>query len=1408
MQRSFVEGIPNRHASSALRSSRLWPILLLLVTMWLVSGCVVTPIGAQGEEGLPGSNATIAVAPVSGEPGDEVFVSGAGWQAGEIVYINLEDTPDTEPIQTTVGIATASDEGRFNVSFTFPIDPIWREPKVIDIVAYSLESGARATAEFEVLETAAPTATATPVATATATAVATGQPTPTRTPVPTATPAQNRAVVVSSALNVRRGPSTAFSVIRSISRGTEFTVIGQNNSGAWLSIRLNDGTEGWVARAYTSFTGMAPVVPSPRPPSPTAAPTATRPPKPPFITGWRGEYFDNPNLNGAPRLVRDDQNIDFDWGYGSPGPGIPADNFSARWVRSFFLPAGNYRFYAQADDGVRVWVDGELIIDEWHASSGVTYTADKQLNSGSHLLRIEYFEARELAKIRVWWSTAGDYPAWRGEYYPNKDLRGPASFVRNDNAIDFDWGRGGPASNFPSDNFSVRWTRDMHFDSGTYRFHARMDDGMRVYLDDTLIIDQWYNSSVREATADVYVGYGTHRLRVEYYEDALYAVAQFWFERISDPQPPDDFDDWKGEYWTNRHLDGSPRVVRNDEKIDFNWGTGSPDSRIPDDNFSARWTRRIDFDDGWYRFYARADDGVRVWVGDDRIINEWHDGDYGETYTADIYIDDDERVKVEYYERTGGARIRVWWERIGDKPTATPTPGPTNPYLDVVPDTGGAGTEVTATGGGFPANTRVNLYLGGIAQASALSAGDAQVRASTTTDRNGLFSMTFDMPATWPDGTPLEAGRLVVLVATEDFETEASAVFEYVPGPTTPTATPAPTAPDPYASVSPGSGGAGTRVTVSGGGFPRNTDIDVYLAGLASVAAASPSSYASGRTDDSGNFSLSFNMPDEWPDDDDVETGKIVILVATRDFEVQASTDFDFFVDAPNPSIDISPSSGTAGTQVNVSGGGFPANSRVMVNLGTLDEQIGQGAEEVYASTTTDRFGNYSMSFRMPTMWPDGSTVESGRIVVLVANSDYSVVASGTFDYSAPAGTPTTTPTATATPGPTATPTRAPHGSVSPTSGGAGTRVTVTGGGFPANRSIGAYLGEFDGGGGFADDAERYASATTDENGNFSISFRLPEEWPDGDDIESGRILIIVATDDFGTMVSAVFNYNRAAAAGGVDADAVTPTLAPTATATVQATDTPSPAPTGTPTRPPRQRATATPTDEAVEEPTDEPTDEATEEPTEEPTDEPTAEATEEPTAEPTEAATEEVTEEPEEEPADEATEEATAEPSPEPSVEPTATQDEAVETPVDEDASDEDTSAGQGEVDEPTATPEPPTNTPEPTATQEPTATPEPPTNTPEPTATPVPPTNTPEPTATPLPPTNTPEPPTATPVPPTATPVPPTATSALPTNTPAPPTNTPVPPTSVPELPPPSQPVTQTLPPGQGQGQEQPGD
>src|SRR5690606_15270110 len=102
-----------------------------------------------------------------------------------------------------------------------------------------------------------------------------------------------------------------------------------------------------------------------------------------------------------------------------------------------FLSAGTYRFNATADDGVRVWVNGDLIIDEWHAGSARTFSAVKRVDSGSALIRIEYYEATQIAKIRFWWEPAETttYPEWRGEYYNNMSLNGSPAFVRNDRSI-------------------------------------------------------------------------------------------------------------------------------------------------------------------------------------------------------------------------------------------------------------------------------------------------------------------------------------------------------------------------------------------------------------------------------------------------------------------------------------------------------------------------------------------------------------------------------------------------------------------------------------------------------------------------------------------------------------------------------------------------------------------------------------------------------------------------------------------------------------------------------------------------------------------------------------------------------------------------------------------------------------
>jgi hypothetical protein len=383
-------------------------------------------------------------------------------------------------------------------------------------------------------------------------------------------------------------------------------------------------------------------------PQPTSLPNA-----------WVGQYYNNQNLSGGPSLVRQDANILFDWGTGSPDPTIGSDHFSIRWDRSASFAAGTYRFSVFSDDGVRVYLDGQRIIDQWHTASNIIYTADRTLSAGNHTLRVEYFEDTGTAQIQFWWELSGaTYPAWRGEYFANMTLSGSPTVARNDQEIFFNWGTGSPASGIPSDNFSVRWTREAGFNAGNYRFLVHPDDGVRVWVDNQLIIDQWH-----DATADIYsavlsLSSGVHTIRVEYYENLGDAQIQFWWE-LDGAYP-----NWRGGYFTHADLNGAPTVTRNDVNISFNWGTGSPASGIPADNFSTRWTQVIFFNLGTYVFHATVDDGVRIYVDSVIVIDDWRDGSLREV-SGDVELTTGEHlVRVEYYERIDQAAIDVWWEQI------------------------------------------------------------------------------------------------------------------------------------------------------------------------------------------------------------------------------------------------------------------------------------------------------------------------------------------------------------------------------------------------------------------------------------------------------------------------------------------------------------------------------------------------------------------------------------------------------------------------------------------------------------------------------------------------------------------------------------------------------------------------
>src|SRR5687767_11997280 len=75
---------------------------------------------------------------------------------------------------------------------------------------------------------------------------------------------------------------------------------------------------------------------------------------------WQASYWNNTTLTGTAAVQRAEVTINYNWGGGSPVTGINSDEFSARWTKYIDEPAGSYRFTATSDDGVRVWLDGDL----------------------------------------------------------------------------------------------------------------------------------------------------------------------------------------------------------------------------------------------------------------------------------------------------------------------------------------------------------------------------------------------------------------------------------------------------------------------------------------------------------------------------------------------------------------------------------------------------------------------------------------------------------------------------------------------------------------------------------------------------------------------------------------------------------------------------------------------------------------------------------------------------------------------------------------------------------------------------------------------------------------------------------------------------------------------------------------
>jgi len=272
---------------------------------------------------------------------------------------------------------------------------------------------------------------------------------------------------------------------------------------------------------------------------------------------WKGEYYDNKDLQGKPSLIRDDGAgfLNFDWDLGSPTSlyAVGVDQFSVRWTRTVVFEEGIYRFTAISDDGFRLFIDGEKKMAHWVDRAVASNTVDVRLLAGKHKICLEYYENSGYATAGLFWEKISDFLCsvevpegrWKGEYY---DPGGQGINILRmvwddgDGFLNFDWGLGSPsrACGIGADGFFVRWTRTVVFEEGTYRFTVTSDDGFRLYVDGAKKMEYWADRAAASNTVEVALWAGKHIIELEYYENRGCAVAGLRWENLAGPDPGTD----------------------------------------------------------------------------------------------------------------------------------------------------------------------------------------------------------------------------------------------------------------------------------------------------------------------------------------------------------------------------------------------------------------------------------------------------------------------------------------------------------------------------------------------------------------------------------------------------------------------------------------------------------------------------------------------------------------------------------------------------------------------------------------------------------------------------------------------------------------------------------------------------
>jgi PA14 domain/K319L-like, PKD domain len=480
-------------------------------------------------------------------------------------------------------------------------------------------------------------------------------------------------------------------------------------------------------------------------------------------TGLLAQYFNDAGSGvyfTALALTRTDPTVNFDWASAAPDPTVQTDNFSVRWSGQVQAPVtGTFTFTTTSDDGVRLWVNGQLLVANWtdHAvvqnSGTIALVADQKYD-----IRMDYYDHGQLATAKLSWSYTGQtlqivpqwvlFPAPPVNQPPtvdagaDKTITLPAGttlngIARDDNlpnpVLTTTWSKisgredsDGGTVTFANPNAPV--TTVTFGADGIYVLRLTVNDGAVTVSDDVTITvnpvppnsapvvnagaDQtitlpstatlngsatddglpsppaqltrtWtkvsgpgtvtFANASAASTSATFSTSGTYVLRLTASDSALSASDDVTVTVNAAPATG-----LTARYYrdpgTGAHF-ATLALTRVDPTVNFNWGSGAPASGVTADNFSVRWTGRVQASvSGTYRFTTVSDDGIRLWVNGVQLINNWTDHAATTNTSAGISLTAGVKytITLEYYEKGGQATARLQWTPPGQSLVTIP----------------------------------------------------------------------------------------------------------------------------------------------------------------------------------------------------------------------------------------------------------------------------------------------------------------------------------------------------------------------------------------------------------------------------------------------------------------------------------------------------------------------------------------------------------------------------------------------------------------------------------------------------------------------------------------------------------------------------------------------------------------